>query len=302
MKATEPDDYEISSALAFIPADDRETWVRMGMAVKSIMGDAGFPLWNEWSQSGSTYKERDARDVWKSIAPHGPVTVASLFAEAKANGYASQFKPKQLSPEEKARRKAEAERAEAEKLEKAEAGAAKAQKLWDAADDCKTHPYLTQKRVGSYGLRVINDTLLIPGRDGWGKLWSVTRVFLEDGEWVKKWLAGTAATGVMHWMGGSSDTIFLVEGYATGASLYERHGNNTFVGFSANNLVSVAKTLHECLPGRKIIVAGDLGEGEPWARKAALACNGTAVFPDFPPGVPGNDFNDLYNSDGGSHG
>jgi hypothetical protein len=35
----------IRSALSFIDAGERDAWVRMGMVVKSELGDAGFDLW-----------------------------------------------------------------------------------------------------------------------------------------------------------------------------------------------------------------------------------------------------------------
>ena len=72
----------IASALAFIPADHRETWVAMAMAVKSEIGDAGFELWNEWSQTASNYNAQAARSVWRSCRGSG-VTVGTLFHEAK---------------------------------------------------------------------------------------------------------------------------------------------------------------------------------------------------------------------------
>ena len=73
----------IREALHCIPADDRDTWLRMGMAVKSELADEGFALWDEWSQSASNYNERDARDVWKSIKPGGGITIGTLFHEAQ---------------------------------------------------------------------------------------------------------------------------------------------------------------------------------------------------------------------------
>ncbi|MGB0758029.1 MAG: PriCT-2 domain-containing protein, partial [Rubripirellula sp.] len=30
--------------------DDRDTWVDVGMALKAELGDAGFPLWENWSK------------------------------------------------------------------------------------------------------------------------------------------------------------------------------------------------------------------------------------------------------------
>ncbi len=58
----------IRQDLQFIPASDRDTWVKMGMAVKSEFGDAGFDLWDGWSKQDDSYKVRDARDVRKSIS------------------------------------------------------------------------------------------------------------------------------------------------------------------------------------------------------------------------------------------
>ena len=287
---------EVIEALRFIPADDRETWVRMGMAVKSALGEDGFALWNEWSQSGSTYRERDARDVWKSLKSHGAVTVASLFAEAKANGYAIKFRQKKSSPRDNSKREAEQDRLDADERARHEAGAEKARHFWESADDCKSHPYLTEKQVAAHGLRVIRNQLLIPGRDGRGKLWSVTRVYRDGNSWVKRWLKGTTSKGLMHWIGRPTDTIILCEGYATGASLFERHDLHTVVGFSSCNLVKAATTLRECFPDKKIIVAGDLGEaGEKAALAAAKACSGKFTLPKFPEGAAGNDWNDFYN-------
>ena len=57
----------IRDAVQFIYANNRDTWVRMGMATKSEVGDAGFDIWDTWSQQGYSYNARDARDVWKSI-------------------------------------------------------------------------------------------------------------------------------------------------------------------------------------------------------------------------------------------
>jgi hypothetical protein len=78
---------QIQKALSFIPAHDRDTWLRMGMAIKSELGEGGFSLWDEWSRTADNYKSGDARDVWRSIEPNGGVTIGSLFHEAKANSY-----------------------------------------------------------------------------------------------------------------------------------------------------------------------------------------------------------------------
>ena len=65
------DTERIREALHFVPASDRETWVRMGMAIKSELGDAGFDLWEAWSQQDESFDAKAARDVWKSIRGNG---------------------------------------------------------------------------------------------------------------------------------------------------------------------------------------------------------------------------------------
>ena len=57
----------VRNALACISSEDRDVWVRMGMAIKSEFGDAGFDLWFVWSQQAASFRDKDARDVWKSI-------------------------------------------------------------------------------------------------------------------------------------------------------------------------------------------------------------------------------------------
>ena len=44
----------VIAALQFIPADERSVWVNMAMAIKSEFGDAGFAIWDDWSQTAHT--------------------------------------------------------------------------------------------------------------------------------------------------------------------------------------------------------------------------------------------------------
>ena len=76
----------VDAALRFIPADDRETWVKVGMAIKAELGDDGYSLWDYWSQTGQSYNERDAHQVWRSFKS-GPVQIATLFHIAREHGY-----------------------------------------------------------------------------------------------------------------------------------------------------------------------------------------------------------------------
>lgn len=75
---------KIRSALAYIPADDRDLWLRVGMAIKSELGDYGFDIWNEWSQQAVSYRPDDARSAWKSMQVEGGITIKTL---ARKHGY-----------------------------------------------------------------------------------------------------------------------------------------------------------------------------------------------------------------------
>jgi hypothetical protein len=79
---------EIRSALAYIDADDRDTWIRIGMALKSTGSVSAFGLWDEWSKLSEKYNPEDQRKRWNGLRVH-EITLASLFHEAKKNGWVS---------------------------------------------------------------------------------------------------------------------------------------------------------------------------------------------------------------------
>nr|VFK14976.1 MAG: putative DNA primase/helicase [Candidatus Kentron sp. LFY] len=160
-------------ALSYIPSDDRETWLRMAMAVKSEFGEEGFSLWDEWSAASGNYNQKDARDVWKSVHPtgkSGSVTIASLIGEAKRAGWTEpqenlsaqqieQRKRKAAQRREEARKKAEA----AEKaLDAAREEIAKAaEKIWDLASEEGKSPYLDRKRGRAFGVRFVQRAFIM---------------------------------------------------------------------------------------------------------------------------------------------
>lgn len=74
---------DLRSALAAIPSDDRDLWVRMGQALKQL-GEPGYELWIEWSQKSEKFDAHDAERVWASLS--GDRTgLAAVFAEASRN-------------------------------------------------------------------------------------------------------------------------------------------------------------------------------------------------------------------------
>lgn len=77
----------IPQALSVIPADDRETWVLMGMALKNHLGDDGFGSWEDWSKQSKSFNAKDALAVWKSFRADGKVTIGTLLFEARKHGW-----------------------------------------------------------------------------------------------------------------------------------------------------------------------------------------------------------------------
>ncbi len=68
-----PDDASIKDlryALQLIPADDRDTWINLGMALKTA-GEVGHDLWFEWSKRSKKFNQRDADETWTSFRPEG---------------------------------------------------------------------------------------------------------------------------------------------------------------------------------------------------------------------------------------
>jgi hypothetical protein len=91
--------HRLMTALGFIDANDRSTWIKVGMAIKNELGDAGQSLWTDWSKSSSKFDEDDADVTWNSLAPQaqGGVTLGTIFHLARQKGYANQ--PVAASPQ-----------------------------------------------------------------------------------------------------------------------------------------------------------------------------------------------------------
>jgi Primase C terminal 2 (PriCT-2)/RepB DNA-primase from phage plasmid len=73
-------------ALRYIPADDYDTWVTMGMALENRFGEKGRPLWDDWSARSDKYDARDQELKWRSFSGSG-LTIATLFHRARQAGW-----------------------------------------------------------------------------------------------------------------------------------------------------------------------------------------------------------------------
>jgi len=319
----------IREALQFIDASDRETWLRMGMAIKSELADTGFDLWEAWSLQAESFNTKDARDVWKSIRAGGKVTIGTLFYEAKANGWRDDGAHQKPTQEELAeRRRIAAERAVKEEAEIARERADTAKKaaaILKAATEAKADlPYLSRKRVSpvatlreidagaaaailgyppkSGGDLLTGRLLVVPVKQGDG----ISTLELIDGDKRKAALAGRGSKVGGYWAtqrlpdgDGAGLTLLIGEGVATVLSASEATGHPAIAALSSGNLPAVAKVMRERYPAAAQVILADLvkatGAPDPHAIEAAKVGAGRTAIPDFgsdrDPDM--TDFNDM---------
>src|SRR5262249_44889593 len=80
------DEMRIRDALFAVNADDRETWLRMGMAIKHELGEGGRALWDEWSATSDKFDQRDQERTWNSFKRNG-VSAGTIFHDAAVAGW-----------------------------------------------------------------------------------------------------------------------------------------------------------------------------------------------------------------------
>lgn len=250
---------KIREAISFISSVDRETWVRIGMAVKSELGEEGFDIWDSWSREADSYKELAARSVWKSIKGAGKIGIGTLFHEAIANGWSDNDKHAEPSAQEmEARRKARAER-EAQAVREERKRLADNKKAADKAagliKSCKPqeHNYLRSKQLPHVmGLVTEDLQLVIPMRNvETNELQGaqVIKWLMNERQWEKKFLYGQKSKGAVFRLGSPlARESWLCEGYATGLSIEAALRQlslqaNVLVCFSAENMAHVASMI-----------------------------------------------------------
>jgi len=95
---------DLRDAMTHIPAEDRDTWVDIGMALR-LLGQAGWDLWDTWSATSDKYDPVDQIRTWRSFKPKR-INYESVFAKAAQRGWVNPMsKPPAPapSPEDEAR-------------------------------------------------------------------------------------------------------------------------------------------------------------------------------------------------------
>ena len=281
----------ILSALDYTPATmDRDDWVKILMALKSELGEGGRDIAENWSKSGD-FNQSDFNSTWNSVNGSGGIRIGTLFHFAKAGGW-KQPQPSILRGETNRLRRrqhqADSDNAAAEKREKNETAALTAHDRWEAATDPDPqHPYLAKKGIQAVGIKQEGNNLLIPLRDGHGRLMSLQTI-TPVGD--KKFQKGGTTSGMYMRMDGTTATIVVCEGYATGVSIQAATGHGVAVAFSCHNMVKVAKHIRHVMPGADLMIAADSQPAATLeeASEVAIAVNARLAVPTVD-----SDFNDM---------
>jgi hypothetical protein len=77
---------ELAKVLKCVPGDERDTWWKVGAALKSELGDAGFDVWDEWSQTSDKYNAKMQQVQWRSFKPD-QLSAGTILHFAKENGW-----------------------------------------------------------------------------------------------------------------------------------------------------------------------------------------------------------------------
>jgi putative DNA primase/helicase len=223
------------------------------------------------------------------------------------------------SAEERAdikRRMAEAKKAREEETARVRAEAAeRSASLWKQGRPASNgHPYLQAKRVKAYGLRVLGEQVMIPVRDGRGRLTSLQFI---DPNGAKRFVTGGEMRGMYCAIGTPEGTLCIAEGYATAATILDATGWAVAIAFNAGNLLPVAELMRRKFPTLRIIICADNDQwtalkrdgqevpnpGVTLATEAARKIGGEVAVPEFTAeqiaafaaerGKNPTDFNDL---------
>lgn len=174
---------------------------------------------------------------------------------------------------------------------------------WSLATEApENHPYLLRKRIKPRGIGVVGtdfkyapkkvlgkgNILVIPAYRA-GHLVAVQYI-AEDG--TRAWQAGCKAAGAVFTFPGT-EPVWVVEGFATGASLHDDTGHSVVVAFSASQISSAVHWAKKAFPAESVRVMAD--DDTP-GHKAGTAAGVECRIPDFrglarKPGD--NDYNDF---------
>jgi putative DNA primase/helicase len=164
-----------------------------------------------------------------------------------------------------------------------ETAASTVQHIWDnAASASPDHPYLARKQIQPHNARVTGDgRLVVPLIDDSHKIRSLQYISADG---TKRYHKGGETKANFWKMGHAelSENIYLAEGYATAATIYETAHAMTYMSYSASNLPNVAEIITRQYPNHNLIVVADndkSGTGQNYADQCAAKFGARVVMP-----------------------
>ena len=176
--------------------------------------------------------------------------------------------------------------------------------IWKRATSANSnHQYIKKKRIHPMGARQIRDSLIIPICRDFGDHGD-TLVSLQyiqpSGE--KKFHPNCPITGGFYIIGNITDTdmVYVVEGFATGATVFEATDVPVVVAFNSGNIQAVCTKIKAEYPKMEIIIAADNDiesekkHGHNSGKESATA-TAKELGVKFVLCPVNSDFNDLFN-------
>lgn len=185
-------------------------------------------------------------------------------------------------------------------------------KFKEASTSDNTHPYLIEKNVKNYNLKIDEkNNLLMPLQDIEGKHWSNQKINVN----FKGFEKYSKKEGNFFIIGEQNlskvKELIIVEGYATGATIHEATGKTVIVAVDSGNLIPVTQALDKQYPNSTILLAADndkklelngkINVGYVKAFEAANSTGRNLIYPSFSDEeikTNNSDFNDLAKTKG----
>jgi phage/plasmid primase-like uncharacterized protein len=241
----------------------KDGWYHFKLFRTAIGDDIGYGYYGDW-------REGDGHSEWQSVSD---------------NAMELQDQKRFIAEREQNRR--ETEQA---KIELRAAAAETAKAFIAGAAPAVEHLYLTTKGVKAYGVSARDGHLVVPMRNSAGDVLSYQTIS-NSGE--KRYLKHGQKNGLYHLIGSISERVYIVEGYATGATVHELTGDAVLVAFDTSGLCPALAAFRKVYSGPVVFAADNdpSGAGEKYARAAADGDDkASVVVVEF---NHGTDFNDL---------
>lgn len=257
-----------------------------GLLIKDLIADG------EIHRVAHVSSKKGALDGWYILHTSGkvPVGIAGCWKEptfeskwvadiGRTMSFTERFEHDKWVADLKAKKDAERLASQAVAAERAE------DEVGTYADASDDHPYLVRKHISAHGIKIDRaGRLVVPVIDQAGEILSYQTI---DSDGNKRFLKGGKIEGGFYELRGNRKIVFVGEGFATCASIYEATGYTVMVAFDCGNLAKVAKAAKEMFPAAKIVIGADndqFTEGNPGVTKgraAAALVFGEIVYPSF---------------------